>query len=218
MRATLLSLVLLATPAAADSLKEAYDRALPANGYDRWIELEPGATYTGGLWIGGTFNRITAEFEDGGEDVRIVGNGAILDLRRGELCIAYCDNRLDVSDCVIVDGCVKFRGYSGSGVTLKPQGSVSWVTFWRPADYAVRMHGCGSGIRLERNLVVDAVDTGADFMYLNGEPNDWLPTGTSFSLDSNDPSSEVIENFTFHSDPDANRDPLRHFHLLCPYG
>ncbi len=217
MRTTLLCLLLLAAPVSADSLKEMYDRALPAHGYDRWIELETGVTYTGGLWIGGTFNRITAEFEGGGEDVAIVGNGAILDLRRGEICIAYCQNRLDISDCVILDGCVKFRGYSDSTVTLKPKGSVSWVTFYRPADYAVRMHGCG-GMRVERNLIVDAVDTGGDFMYLNGQQNRWLPTGTSISLDLNHPIGQVVENFTFHSDASANANPLRHFHILCPYG
>lgn len=221
MRTVLLTLthaILLAAPAAADSLKEMYDRALPAHGYDRYIELESGVVYTGGLWIGGTFNRIAAEFEGGGEDVRIVGNGAILDLKRGEICIAYCQNRLDISDCVILDGCVKFRGYKDSSVTLKPQGSVSWITFYRPADYAVRMHGCGAGIRVERNLVADAVDTGPDFMYLNGEQNDWLPTGTSFSLDLNSSGFEVVENFTWHSDIAKNRNPLRHFHILCPYG
>ncbi len=214
----LTQLTLLAAPASADSLKEMYDRALPAHGYDRYIELEPGATYTGGLWIGGTFDRIAARFEGSGEDVRIVGKGAILDLQRGEICIAYCQNRLDISDCVILDGCVKFRGYADSSVTLKPQGSVSWVTFYRPADYAVRLHGCGGGIRVERNLVVDAVDTGSDFMYLSGEANDWLPTGTSVSMDLNNPTWEVIENFTYHSDPVINRDLLRHFHILCPYG
>jgi hypothetical protein len=214
----LANLTLLAAPAGAESLKAMYDRALSAHGYDRYIELEPGVVYTGGLWIGATFNRMTAAFEGVGEDVRIVGNGAILDLQRGELCIAYCNNRLDLSDCVVLDGCVKFRGYTDSTVTLKPQGSVSWTTFYRPADYAVRMHGCGAGIRVERNLVMDAVDTGPDFMYLNGEANDWLPTGTSFSLDLTSPSWEVIDNFTFHTDIATNRKPRRHFHILCPYG
>ena len=92
--------------AAATSLKEAYDLATAASGYDKYVVLDTGVTYTGGLFIGGNFNRITAEFEAGGADVCIVGNGAILDLQGAEICIAYCSNRLDIQDCVIIKGFV----------------------------------------------------------------------------------------------------------------
>ena len=34
------------------SLKEAYDLAGPAEGYDKYLELETGQVYTGGLLIG----------------------------------------------------------------------------------------------------------------------------------------------------------------------
>lgn len=221
MRAPLLALclpLLVAPPAFSTTLKSMYDAASPGSGYDKYIVLEAGVTYTGGLGLGGSFNRITAQFELHDEDVRIVGHGAILDLQGGEICLAYTTRRLDIDDCVILNGNVRFRGYNGGGAGLIPQGSVRYVTFYRPHDYGVRLCGCGADILLERNLVVDAVDTGLDFQYLTGEPMEWLPTGTSFSLNVIAGSYPVFENWTFHTDPRVNEDPLRHFHFLCDYG
>lgn len=201
----------------AATLEEMYDRAQAGQGYDKYITLETGVTYTGGLWIGGTFNRITAAFEPGGADVRIAGNGAVLDLGGEEICIAYCDNRLDIDDCIIINGDIKFRGYRDGQHQLVPQGSVRYVTFYRPHDYGVRLFGCGESILIERNIIVDAVDTGPDFMYLTGVPSPWLPTGSSFSLSLQQPS-EFYENWSYHSDEDVNADPVRHFCILCDYG
>ncbi|MDY7108454.1 MAG: hypothetical protein SYC29_07430 [Planctomycetota bacterium] len=201
----------------AVTLEEMYDRAGPAEGYDKYIVLETGVTYTGGLWIGGSFNRITAEFEPGGADVRIVGNGAILDLDGRELCLAYCNNRLDIDDCIVINGDVKFRGYRDSEHQLVPRGSVRYVTFYQPHDYGVRLFGCGGGVLIERNIIVDAIDTGPDFMYLTGIPSVWLPTGASFSVSLQQPF-ELYDNWSYHGDEDANADPLRHFCVLCDYG
>lgn len=216
--ALVLCIQLLASlQASAASLKEMYDLATPAYEYDKYIVLVPGVTYTGGLWIGGTYNRISAQFEEGGEDVRIVGNGAILDLLGAEICIAYCNNRLDIEDCVIVNGNIRYRGYDGA-FHLVPEGSVRYVTFYQPHDYGVRLFGCGAGILVERNIVVDAIDTGPDFMFFTGVHSDWLPTGASFSLSLTGGSREFFDNWSYHSDPMANADPLRHFTLLCDYG
>lgn len=201
----------------AATLRAAVQAAGPAQGYARYVVLETGVTYTGGLWIGGTYNPITAQWEPGGEDIRIVGNGAILDLRGAEICIAYCNNRLDLDDCVILDGDVKFRGYHGGEMHVVPSGSVRYCTFYRPQDYAVRMFECGPGITIERNIVVDAADTGPDFMYLSGYPNTWLPTGTSVSQ-SLVGGAVVHANWSFFTDPLANADGLRHFSILCDYG
>ena len=204
--------------ARATTLKEMHDLAPSAFGYDRYIELETGVTYTGGLWIGGTFNRITSQFEFAGEDVAIVGNGAVLDLEGGEITIAYCDNRLDIENCVIINGDVKYRGYKDSTIQVHPTGYVGYVTFYKPHDYGVRLWACGDDVLVERNIVVDAVDTGPDFMYLTGHAHEWLPTGTSFSLSMQAGSEHLYDNWTFHTDPKFNGDPLRHFHYLCDYG
>ncbi len=202
------------SPAVATSLKEMYDLAAPGSGYDKYIVLEAGVTYTGGLWVGGTFNRITARFEEREEDVCIVGGGAILDLQGGEICIAYCNSRLDIDDCVIINGDVKYRGYDDETIQLIPQGSVRYVTFYQPHDYGVRMCGSGTGILLERNIVVDAVETGDDFQYLNGSPMEWLPTGASFSMSNTGGGYNLFDNWSYHSDPVANDDLLRHFNFL----
>jgi hypothetical protein len=202
----------------AASLKEMYDLALPGPGHDKEIVLETGVVYTGGLWVGKTFNRIDAKFEGPEEDVRIVGNGAILDLQGGEITIGYSNNRLDIEDCVIVNGSVRFRGYEDSLTHLVPEGSVRYVTFYKPHDYGVRMVACGAGILIERNIVVDAVDTGWDFLPLTGEFSDWLPTGVNISISNNAGGYDIYNNWSFHSDPVVNADLVNHLSIVCDYG
>lgn len=195
------------------TLKAVYDAAGPGGAYDKHIVLETGAIYTGGLWIGGTFNRITAEFEAGGADVRIVGNGAVLDLQGGEICLAYCNNRLEIEDCVIINGNVRFRGYEDDVHSFMPVGSIRYVTFFRPHDYAIRLNRCGAGILVERCLAVDALDTGPDFQYLTGMPMEWLATGVNFAI-SLVGGQVVRHNWSFHTDPEVNADLRHHFCFL----
>jgi hypothetical protein len=211
-------LLLVGPPAAAASLQRMYDLAPSGSGYDKVLVLETGVTYTGGLWLGRDFNRIAGKFEGRDESVRIEGNGAILDLRGGEISFAYTTGRLDIEDCVVLGGNVRFRGYEDATTDLVPQGSVRYVTFYKPHDFGVRLSACGGGIVVERNIVVDAVDTGPDFMFLSGDFNEWLPTGSSVSLSNNTPAYEIYDNWSFHSDPTANGNPLRHFNILCDYG
>ena len=219
MIGALMCLLLAACPSAsATTLKEMYDRAGPGGGYDKYLELETGVTYTGGLWIGGTFNRITSQYEHGGADVRIEGNGAVLDLQGQEICIGYCTNRLDIDDCVIINGDVRYCGHWDSQTYLVPEGSVRYVTFYRPHDYGVRLFGSGAGVLVERCIVVDAVDTGPDFLHFSGIPSNWLPTGSSFTLSMQAGSIHLFDNWSFHSDPKINADLLRHFNFLCDYG
>ena len=210
--------LLVTSSAGAASLKEMYDLALPGSGYDKDIVLETGVTYTGGLLLGGTFNRITAEFEQDPEDVRIVGNGAILDVQGSEICVAYSTSHLDIQDCVILNGNVRFLGYNGGGMGLLPTGSVRYVTFYRPHDYGVRLYACGTGIEVERNIVVGPVDTGPDHQYVTGVAMPWLPTGVSFALSVTGGGIEVFDNWSYHLDPEANADAMRHFSLMCDYG
>ncbi len=211
------SLILtLAAAGSATTLREMVDAAGPQGGYDRWVELEAGVTYTGGLLIGPIFLPYGAHpVGPPGEDVRIVGNGAILDLQGSQICVSYCNNRLDIDDCIIVNGGVRFRGYTPQGIL--PNGSVRQVTFWQPHDYAVRVYVGGLDVEIERNLIVDAVDTGPDFLFHTGIPSEWMPTGTNLSGGYEAPSP-FYENWSFHTDPVRNADPLAHFSYLCPYG
>jgi hypothetical protein len=202
-----------ASMAPATTLREAVQAAGPANGYDRWVELQTGEVYTGGLQIGPSFRPYSDQpWGEAGQDVRIVGNGAILDLQGQQILVSYCNNRLDIDDCVILGGGVRFRGYHPAHA--EPVGSVRHVTFWRPHDYGVRMQNTGPGITVERNIIVDAIDTGLDFIYLTGIPSDWMPTGTSITGCVQSGSPVIHENWSYHEDPGDNLDPLAHFSFL----
>lgn len=212
-------LALAVTRAPGLTLKEAYETAGPRDGYDRWVELETGAVYTGGLMIGRVYSPVTQEFlmAEEGLDVRVVGNGAVIDLQGEQICLSYCGNRLDISDCVIINGGVRFRGDNDPGLDLQPSGSVRHVTFYQAHDYGVRLQGAGAGIILERNLIVDTVDTGLDFVASTGMPGDLLPTGTAIALSVQTGSygwPDVRENWTYFSNPALNDDDLHHFSFL----
>ncbi len=201
------------------TLKEAFEASPAANGYDRYVELEPGATYTGGLLIGRIYSPVSQRFimEEEGVDVKIVGNGAILDLQGEQICMPYCSNRLDIEDCVIINGNVRFRGDNHQGLPLHPVGSVRFVTFYQPHDYGVRLQGAGSGILIERNIIVDTVDTGLDFIPSNGVAGTLIPTGTAVAASVQTGSfgfPDIRENWTYFSFSADNDVPLHHFSFL----
>ncbi len=213
------AIAFLASSAQAISLKEAYETSSPAFGYDRYVELEPGVTYTGGLLIGRVFSPVTNLFimEEEGQDVKIVGNGAILDLQGEQISMSYCNNRFDIEDCVIINGGIRFRGDNNEGDSITPFGSVRYVTFYQPHDYGVRLQGAGSGILVERNLIVDTVDTGLDFMHSNGMVGTLMPTGTAVAASVQMGSygvPDLRDNWTFFSMTDENDVQLHHFSFL----
>ncbi|MCP4546380.1 MAG: hypothetical protein GY835_07935 [bacterium] len=210
-----ITLLLLLWPVLAGgiTLREVVQSAGPANGYDRWVELETGVVYTGGLLIGPIFMPFSDKPNGPpGEDIRIVGNGAILDLQGGQICVSYCNNRLDIDDCVILNGGIRWRGYHP--FALHPTGSARNITFYRPHDYALRARNAGPGIVLERNLIVDVVDTGRDFLIFSGMPSDWMPTGTGATFCITIAPPEARENWSWHSDRNLNIDPMTHFTFL----
>lgn len=226
MRNILTAFALMVAPifgtAGAVSLQEIFDAAGPGGGYDKLLELETGIVYTGGLLIGPVFSPISWLLEgDPGLDVKIIGNGAILDLEGSQLCISYCNNRLDLEDCIVVNGNVRYRGMNNSDYQVMPAGSVRYVTFYGPHDYGIRLQGAGDDITLERNIVVNAIDTGSDYIYINGHSHECLPTGAniSFSIQVGFYGAPVIQrNWSYHADPQTNGEDLAHFSQLCEYG
>ncbi len=206
----------------ATTLREAYEAAGPGSGYDREVVLDTGAVYTGGLLVGPILSPVSWDLEgERGEDVRIVGNGAILDLRGEQISISYCENRLDIEDCIVLNGNIRFRGINTADHVAMPEGSVRYCTFYRPHDYGVRLQGAGDGITIERNIVVDAADTGWDYIYTTGISHEWLPTGTNLSMSGQFGfygTPIVRENWSWHRDPVKNATPLAHFSFLCEYG
>ena len=172
--------------------------------------------------IGNIFSPITTELEGNeGQDVKIVGNGAILDLQGEQICISYCNNILEIDNCIIINGNIRYRGINLTDELIEPTGYVEYCTFYQPHDYAVRIYGAGSGIRLERNIFVDAKNTGDDFTYINGSPMEWLPTGANVAISifyGTYGTPNLIDNWSFHDHPGINSNPIRHFVQLCEYG
>lgn len=214
-------LPVMSATAWAVTLQEAFEAAGPANGYGKWVELQTGVVYEGGLQIGPSLSPLEYELVGPpGVDTRIVGNGAILDLQGGQLLISDCNFRLDIDDCIILNGNIRYRGITSDVLDVNPTGSVRYCTFWRVHDYGIRLQGAGAGITLERNLVVTAFDTGWDWVYTTGMANSWLPTGACISFSGQDGlfgTPLVRENWTFQ-EGDANLDPLRHYSRLCDWG
>jgi hypothetical protein len=214
--------VILFSSISAITLKEAFDAAEPQEGYDKFLQLNTGETYTGGLLIGKLFDQRTAQlYGEEGLNVRIQGNGAILDLQGSEICISCCENVLDIEDCIIINGNIRFRGMNNSLFDQRPWGSVRYVTFYQPHDYGIRLQGAGENILIERNIIVDAVATGSDYIFTTGISTDWLPTGSAIAISvfTGFYGTPVIQdNWTFHYDTEANSDSLRHIIELCEYG
>ncbi len=204
------------------TLKEIYEIA-PAQGeYDKYLVLETGVTYTGGLLIGKFYDPIIDELSGPqGLDVRIEGNGAILDLEGEQICISYCNNKLDIDNCIIINGNIRYRGFNNPIGEVMPTGNIQYCTFYNPHDYAIRLQGAGGNITLERNIFVDAVDTGDDFTHLTGIPMEWLPTGSNVAISifyGTYGIPTLLDNWSYHSDEEINSDATKHFVELCEYG
>ena len=197
-------LMMLTSYSFATTLQEKYDNATSQNGYDKYIILEEGVTYTGGLLILGDDYGMAA-------DVKIEGNGAILDLEGGVLKIEACDNKLDVSNCVVINGHIRYYGDLDDNYEYfhQPYGSVTCVTFYKPLMYAVRLQGVGGTegtnaiggqVLIKKNIFFEAQDMGPDLHPVTGEPLESLPTGINcaFSLFPNlYGTADIIDNWSY---------------------
>jgi len=219
---TLSLLLLVSLNLSAISLKEAYQTASAAGGYDRYMELETGQIYTGGLLIGKVLDPVTYELSGyEGKDVRIEGNGAILDLQGEQICISYCENKLAIDNCIITNGNIRFRGMAQPDTTIMPTGFVKYCTFYKTDDYGVRLQGAGDSITIERNIFVDAIDTGPGFIYTNGTSTPFIITGANVAISvfyNTYGIPNLLDNWSFHTKPAVNTDSTRHFVALCEYG
>ena len=91
----------------AITLQEAFDNASPANGYDKYLELETGMIYTGGIGI----------YEG---DVFIDCKEAIINLEDGNGIWIYADEQypssLEIKNCSIING--QYYGLSFGGTSI----------------------------------------------------------------------------------------------------
>jgi len=163
-------------------MQEVYENSQAEAGYDKYIRLETGVVYHGGLVLGKTFDPLQLTYTGNAcGDVRIEGNGAIIDLQGQVISINYCDSRLDIDNCIFLNGYVRYQGAKIDDANVSPVGYVKYCTFYRPHDYAVRTVEAGFDIVVERNIVVDPIETGDDFLQFLGSPSKELPTGVSFA-------------------------------------
>jgi len=192
------------------TLKEAYEIAPEQGEYDKYLFLETGVTYYGGLLIGKIYDPNIADLSGpDGFNVRIEGNGAILDLEGEQICISFCDNKLDIDNCIIINGNIRYRGVNNTLGEVMPNGYVQYCTFYQPQDYAIRLQGAGGNVTL-----VDAVNTGDDFTHLNGSSMEWIPTGSNVAISifyAIYGIPTLLNNWSYHSDDEINSEPEKHF-------
>ncbi|MBN2828968.1 MAG: hypothetical protein JXR56_01470 [Candidatus Cloacimonetes bacterium] len=204
------------------TLKRAYDLAIPANGFDKYITLQTGETYTGGIYIGQTFDDETDSFVgDYGLSTKIIGNGAVLDLQHEEITVAYTEARFEISDCVIINGNIRFVGNDSGVNNLYPSGLVEYVTFYNTDDYGIRTLACGNDITIRRNIFFNAIYTGDDFLQYNSQVNEFLTTGVNVAISQQNtynPIAQIYDNWSFFSRDSINQDDLYHFSMFCDYG
>ena len=119
----------------SETLQEAYDNAGTYGSYEKYIVLEPGQIYTGGLGI----------YEG---DVYINCQGSIIDLNNQNGIWIYADEEyratLDIQYCNIINGA--YYGLSYSGIA---SGSITNCNFYnndigvKPFDYSeVHIENC----------------------------------------------------------------------------
>ena len=210
----LLSFFLITITVNAISLQEMYDNAVNENGYDKYIELETGVTYTGGL-------ELDALNGDPDQDVAIIGNGAVIYMDSSGIVFSNIDGRLDVENCVIVKGQIRYKRdgiYAtnpDSIANVRPVGSVKYVTFYQPYNYGIRLKGTGTGILLERNLIMSTIEDECE----DEDPRN--PTGIGIAFSSTEDSygsPEIIDNWSFKSSWEDHNGNIGEYWKLCESG
>lgn len=100
--AVILALALVAPVALAKSLQEAYDAAPSGEGYDKLLVLDPNVVYTGRCDL------------LKGKKSCIRGNGALIDLERGQVCASQAGTELVITGCCLINGGVAVGADTGA--------------------------------------------------------------------------------------------------------
>jgi hypothetical protein len=170
--AVIFTSVLLLLPVAAHTatLQSVYDAAGPQGGYTKYLQLDAGATYTGGLVI------------PAGDIVCIKGNGATIDLQTSTIQIQGKGLRLDVDHCIIRNGGLASAGYAQGALSfLGSSGNVINNTFYGNT-IGIRVYATGPGaVTVMDNIIVWSSVTGL-LCQIGNEPavsyNDSWANGT----------------------------------------
>ena len=188
------------------TLRQMFDAAESDDDYEKHIVLEKGKTYVGGLTNGRNYNTETHKYDLGDEakDLRIECNGAILDLQGEEIKTSVTTKRMDINNCIILNGGVRYFGdidADNANKMTSPVGFVKNCTFYKPEKYAVRIQGAGESITVSGNIFYEAQDVGFDLDPYTKELNNGLPTGINcaFSTKISFGQPDIKDNWSFHT-------------------
>jgi hypothetical protein len=169
-------LFLFPIAASAATLQSVYDAADPQAGYTKYLQLDAGATYTGGLTV------LASDM------VCIKGNGATLDLQTSTIQIQGKGARLDVDHCVIKNGGLASAGYAEGALSfVGSSGSVVNNTLYGNT-VGIRVYSTGPGaVTVINNVVVRSSFTGL-LCQIGNEPNvsyndSWANGTYNYSID-----------------------------------
>ena len=124
------------------TLESVYSGASAQNGYDKYVVLTAGATYTGGLTI------------PYGTTACIKGNGAIIDLQAGMIHVGGSTTRLDIDHCVLVNGGDPVYGPGQSALNfVASYGSVVNNTIY-DSTVGVRVYSTPAGAVSVKNCIL----------------------------------------------------------------
>jgi len=136
-------LLLPVTAARTATLQSVYDAAGPQGEYTKYLQLDGGATYTGGLTI------------PEGDIVCIKGNGTTIDLQTSTIQILGKGLKLDVDHCIIKNGGLASAGYTQGALSfVGSSGNVINNTFYGNT-LGIRIYSTGPGaVTVMNNIIV----------------------------------------------------------------
>lgn len=154
----LLPMALLPQAATGVTLEYAYVTAGPQDGYEKYVELSPTMTYTGGLTI------------PAGDTACIRGNGALIDLQGSMIHVEGKTVRLDIDHCVLINGGdPALSAYEAAVNFVGSYGSVTSNTIYG-GTVGVRVYLSGmNGIVIKNNIVMNNAYAGV-LCQLGSEP------------------------------------------------
>jgi len=156
--ATLASSALLPQVVYAVTLQSVYAGAVSQNGYDKFLDLSPSMTYTGGLVI------------PAGDTACIKGNGALIDLQGSTIHVEGKTIWLDIDHCVLVNGGDPAYGTTQAALNfVTSNGSVVNNTIYGNT-VGVRVYLSGANaVSIKNNIVMNNTQAGV-LCQLGSEP------------------------------------------------
>jgi parallel beta-helix repeat protein len=193
----IVGLVLFAVSIYAATLQEAWKNSGSNEGYDKYVVLESGMVYEGGLDLESL----------GSASTKIVGNGAVINLQ-GEKIKGdkYSSDELSIYNAAIINGSIVYEG-SGSDA---PYGTLENLTIYNSKGYGIRIQSAGENIVVKNSIIAES--------RLNGGGGN-LPDGINiaFSIFQTHGVPEIMNNYSYHTGSPTGNYSV-HYSRLCDTG